>query len=154
MSGLKSVCRAALVAVLAGTGFGCVVADGPYRGPHPGARPQAGPGPQHRVARRGPPPHAPAHGYRHRHRRHGTNLVFDTGLGVYVVAGLAHNYFFRGNYYRRVGDGWHVRGSPKGRWRKAAGRDLPSGLKKRYARGKDKRRGRRRGRGRRGDRDY
>ncbi len=40
----------------------------------------------------GPPSHAPAHGYRnkeHKQRYKGIDLVFDTGLGVYVVVDMA-----------------------------------------------------------------
>ena len=33
-----------------------------------------------RVYRHGPPPHAPAHGYRH--KQHGVELVYDSGRGV------------------------------------------------------------------------
>ncbi|MFQ5585276.1 MAG: hypothetical protein ACE5GF_00390, partial [Thermodesulfobacteriota bacterium] len=40
----------------------------------------------------GPPPHAPAHGYRHKHR-HGVELMFDGGLGVYIAVGLSGIYF-------------------------------------------------------------
>ncbi|MEE9551944.1 MAG: hypothetical protein V3V89_02760, partial [Gammaproteobacteria bacterium] len=46
----------------------------------------------------GPPPHAPAHGYRHKH--HGHDLEFDSHLGVYVVVGLASVYFLDGLYYK------------------------------------------------------
>lgn len=60
------------------------------------------------VHRPGPPPHAPAHGYRHRHQHHpDVELVFDSGLGVYVVVGL-EDYFFHRDYFYRVIDGvWH-----------------------------------------------
>ena len=48
----------------------------------------------------GPPPWAPAHGYRHKH--HGADLVFDAHIGVYVVVGHPHVYFHDGHYFRRV----------------------------------------------------
>jgi len=38
----------------------------------------------HVETRPGPPPHAPAHGYRHKHRR-GPELVYDGRLGVNTV---------------------------------------------------------------------
>ena len=47
----------------------------------------------------GPPPHAPAHGYRHKHE-HGVELVFDSQLGVYVVVGWKDHFFSAGRYYR------------------------------------------------------
>ena len=31
----------------------------------------------------GPPPHAPAHGYRHKHQ-HGVELEYDSGIGAYI----------------------------------------------------------------------
>jgi hypothetical protein len=68
----------------------------------------------------GPPPHAPAHGYRHKHRHHDVELAFDSGLGVYVVVGLPATYWHADRYWRwaagswqvstRVGDGWAVAG--------------------------------------------
>ena len=62
----------------------------------------------------GPPPHAPAHGYRRKH--HGHDLVFDTDLGVYIVMGLPGLYFIDGLYYRVSSDGWHYSVRPDGDW--------------------------------------
>lgn len=88
----------------------------------------------------GPPPHAPAHGYRAKFHHH--DLIYDTHLGVYVVAGLHHHYYHGGYYYKRVHDGWyHSRYSDRD-WRRNDVRKLPPGLAKKYhATGKGKGRG-------------
>lgn len=79
--------------------------------------------------RQGPPPHAPAHGYRHRHQ--GVVLSFDTGIGAYVVIGHPGIYFYDGNYLRR-----HVRGHwlssrhYSGPWQNSNARDVPAKLER------------------------
>ena len=58
----------------------------------------------------GPPPHAPAHGYRRKqqqayhHQGGDAKLAFDSDLGVYVVLDLPHHYYFDG-VYLRIEDG-------------------------------------------------
>ena len=89
--------------------------------------------------RRGPPPHAPAHGYRHRHRG-GIDLVFDTGLGVYLVTGTPH-YFYRDYFYRYRRGIWHRSRNHNGPWRDTQGRGLPRGLRRRARRWRRDRRG-------------
>lgn len=60
------------------------------------------------VDRPGPPPHAPAHGYRHRHHHHpDVEIMFDSGLGVYVVVGMADYFFHRDHFYRVIDGVWH-----------------------------------------------
>ena len=60
----------------------------------------------------GPPPHAPAHGYRwkqkhaYHHQEAEVELVFDSGLGVYVVLGLPAHYYWEGTYLRVDGGHW------------------------------------------------
>jgi hypothetical protein len=60
----------------------------------------------------GPPPWAPAHGYRHKHqhayrsRPDTVDLVFDSGLGVYAVVGIPNYYYWNGVYIRISGDQW------------------------------------------------
>jgi len=58
----------------------------------------------------GPPPHAPAHGYRHKHRHHGENLelVFDSDAGVYIVIGVPDRYYWNGYYLRIDGEQWYA----------------------------------------------
>lgn len=76
----------------------------------------------------GPPPHAPAHGYRHKHQ-HGVELVYNAELGVYVVIGFPNHYFYEGHYFRRDGEAWEISMHIKGPWIIAAHDVLPSGLK-------------------------
>ena len=78
----------------------------------------------------GPPPHAPAHGYRHRHHDH--ELVYDAHIGVYLVVGLVDYYFSDGHYYRRDHDYWHYSDRINGKWHKADKRKVPLGLYKKH----------------------
>ena len=91
----------------------------------------------------GPPPHAPAHGYRFRHP-HGVDLVYDAGLGLYVVVGWPRYYYWDNHFYRLHRDRWQA--SPRFRdgWYSYEHRRLPPGLRRKYPSG----RGRGRGRGR------
>ena len=75
----------------------------------------------------GPPPHAPAHGYRHKHPD-GVVLVYDSGLGVYAVSGHAGVYFYEGVYYRTHHGVWESTNHFHGNWRKASAKGLPPGL--------------------------
>jgi hypothetical protein len=81
----------------------------------------------------GPPPHAPAHGYRRKHRYDGhrdAELVFDSGLGVYVVVGFPGVYFHLDHYFRYFGASWQVSIRPDAGWRVAPQDDVPPGLRK------------------------
>ncbi len=83
--------------------------------------------------RPGPPPHAPAHGYRQKHHRSDggeVDLVFDSGLGVYVVVGVPGRYYWDGYYLRVDGDQWYASVSLDGDWEKRGARKLPPGLQK------------------------
>jgi hypothetical protein len=75
----------------------------------------------------GPPPHAPAHGYRHKHPD-GVVLVYDAGLGLYVVNGHADVYFCEGTYYRAHHGAWESTKHFHGNWKKASSKSLPAGL--------------------------
>jgi len=82
----------------------------------------------------GPPPHAPAHGYRHKHP-HGVELEFDSGLGVYVVLQIPGVYFLN-DLYIRLSDGeWEVAINFNGPWRIAKDKEIPFTLKKAKAKG-------------------
>lgn len=85
----------------------------------------------------GPPPHAPAHG--HRHKQHGLELVYDSGRGVYVVLELPNHYFFEGRYYRILGNHWQVGIHIDGPWQSVSEKSLPPGLRE-GRKGKSKRR--------------
>ena len=76
----------------------------------------------------GPPPHAPAHGYRHKHQ-HGTQLVYNSELGVYVVIDFPNHYFYEGHYFRLGGKNWEISTHINGPWIVAANDVLPCGLK-------------------------
>ena len=127
-------------------GLGLAGCNHYYGGPPPHA-------PAHGRRYGGPPPHAPAHGYRHRHRHSGVDLVFDSGLGVYVVAGLGH-YFYNDKFYRWHDGVWQISVHARGPWHGADDHEVPRRLFKSRGRGKDKGkykdkgRGRGRGRGR------
>lgn len=98
-----------------------------------------------RARRPGPPPHAPAHGYRHHHRS-GVDMVFDHGLGVYTVVGMPY-YYYRGYFYRRHRGAWERSREPRRGWRRANRDGVPRKLRHKYER-------RKHGRGRGRDRDW
>ncbi len=95
----------------------------------------------HAAASAGPPPFAPAHGYRHRHQ--GADLVFDVGLGVYAVVGLPGIYFHRDHYLRVHAGVWQRAARTKGPWVVASTRKLPTRLHKHVARRQGKRKAKR-----------
>jgi len=76
---------------------------------------------------KGPPAHAPAHGYR-RKQVAGMELVFDSGRGVYVVVGLPDHYYHEGYFYRLRGGLWEMSLKPDGDWKAAPEKSLPMGL--------------------------
>jgi hypothetical protein len=92
---------------------------------------QAGGPPPHAPAygydRGGPPPHAPAHGYRFRHQRTGVDLVFDSGLGVYVVVGYPY-YYHRERFFRYYDGVWQASLRVDGGWIVVADREVPETL--------------------------
>ncbi len=75
----------------------------------------------------GPPPHAPAHGYRHKYRD--VELVYDSGLGVYVIIDFPDHYYFNGHYYRRGEIQWEVSANLEGPWEFISYYELPKGLR-------------------------
>ncbi len=77
----------------------------------------------------GPPPHAPAHGYRHMHN--GAVLVYDSRLNLYVVKGYPGVYFYNDRYYRRDKHRWLRSHRYDGPWELADPRHVPSGLRDR-----------------------
>ncbi|MGB2866151.1 MAG: hypothetical protein WBC05_22650 [Sedimentisphaerales bacterium] len=76
---------------------------------------------------KGPPAHAPAHGYRRKHAA-GMELVYDSGRGVYVVVGLSDHYYHDGYFYRLRGGLWEMSLKPDGGWKAASEKSLPMGL--------------------------
>ncbi len=84
----------------------------------------SGPGRGH-----GPPPHAPAHGYRHKHAS-GVVLEYDSSLGAYVVIGRPGHYYQNGRYYRWTGSTWQTSTRLGGGWRSISPSTLPPGLRR------------------------
>ena len=100
---------------------------------------------EHQEARRGPPPHAPAHGYRHHY--HAVDLRYDTYLGVYVVIGHPNHFFSDGHYFRRTGSQWErCRSWKKGNWKTVEVVVVPVQLARHY-RGKGPKHGKGNGHG-------
>ena len=77
----------------------------------------------------GPPPHAPAHGYRHKHYD-GHELEYDSKTGAYIVLNVPETYFGNNLYIRlsTYGD-WMVSTTLEGGWRVAVGNEVPYSLK-------------------------
>lgn len=97
------------------------------------------------TSEKGPPAHAPAHGYRRKHV-HGVELVFDTGLGVYVVVGRSDHYYHDGYFYRLSGGIWEMSLEPDSHWKVVSHSSLPIGLQvKAKAKSNDNGRGKSRG---------
>lgn len=81
----------------------------------------------HPQYKKGPPPHAPAHGYRHKHHKH--DMIFDSGVGAYVVVGWAEHYFDNGVYFRYRDGRWQIGLSLEGGdWKDARDHEVPRGL--------------------------
>lgn len=76
----------------------------------------------------GPPPHAPAHGYRAKHHHH--DMVYDSRLGAYVVLGY-DDYYYNDGWYFRYHDGfWQINADLRDRdWRDADHYRVPEGLR-------------------------
>ncbi|HEY8120767.1 MAG TPA: hypothetical protein VII78_05570 [Myxococcota bacterium] len=105
-----------LLGVLCLATAACVVVDGGAGGARPPHAQSAG-----------PPPHAPAHGYRQKHGGH--ELVFDSSLGVYAVVDLREVWFLDGDYFRLNGDHWEIGVAIDGPWRVAASSAVPERLR-------------------------
>ena len=81
----------------------------------------------------GPPPHAPAHGYRHKQKRaNGADLelVFDSEMGVYVVVDIPDRYYWDGHYLRFEDGRWSASVDLDGGWESRSDDSLPPGLRK------------------------
>jgi hypothetical protein len=114
-----------LVGLLALTGPACVIPVHPKAGVYA-------------KKKGGPPPWAPAHGYRQKH--HGHDLVFDAKIGVYVVVKLPGYYFYRDRFYRSVDGEWSVSGKIRSGWAVVTTDKLPPGLRPAKVKGPKKHR--------------
>jgi len=81
----------------------------------------------------GPPPHAPAHGYRHKHHHDAVELVFDGGLGAYAVVGRPGYYWHSDHYLRWVSGEWRVSGRIDGGWVVVSSARVPAKLVAKHA---------------------
>ena len=90
-----------------------------------------------------PPSHAPAHGYRAKHRTKreahapaprraegGVEVVYDSERGVRVAIGIPNVFFEGGLYYRQKGDDWEVSATGADGWRIAVASKVPSTIRK------------------------
>lgn len=112
MDNLKTILRATCIAAALGV-TGCAVQPGYYSGNG-----------------YGPPPHAPAHGYRYKYQER--NLVYDRNLGVYLVSGYPGYYFLDNSYYRHGNDGWYHSQEFDRDWQQYPQGNLPPGLARKY----------------------
>lgn len=76
--------------------------------------------------KKGPPPHAPAHGYRHKYHNH--DMIYDSGVDVYVVVGWQDHYFDNGFYFRYRDGRWQISATLSSDWKDANERDVPKKL--------------------------
>lgn len=98
------------------------------------------------VARQpGPPPHAPAHGYRRKHPQDDVALAFDSGLGVYVVVDTPDCWWDDDAYYRWRDGVWSIGAHISGPWTVIKVDSVPPGL--RAYKGKKSGKGNGKGRG-------
>ena len=93
------------------------------------------------VHKPGPPSHAPAHGYRHKHKT-GAEFRFDSRLGVYIVEGKTDIYFHDGWFIRIRSGIWQVSASLDGQWKAQPDHWVPPGLRSKHHAKKSKARGR------------
>ena len=90
----------------------------------------------------GPPPWAPAHGYRRKHERayqsrpDTVDLVFDSRIGVYVVVGIPNYYYWNGTYIRLNAGSWYRAPYLDGRWALCPDTELPGNLHSKSAKNK------------------
>ena len=85
----------------------------------------------------GPPRHAPAHGNRRKHHGSSVDLIYDSGLGVYLVVGLGY-YFHNNSFYRWHDNAWQISTNARGPWRGVADHRVPTQLFKSKVRLKSK----------------
>ena len=105
---------------------GCVPPGFGNHGPRPVAKQKPH---KKKYQKQGPPPHAPAHGYRYKHRN-GRQLEYDARKGAYVVLQMPETYFNNNLYIRLSKTGkWMVSKILEGGWRIAAGYEVPSLLR-------------------------
>jgi len=78
------------------------------------------------IVEKGPPSHAPAHGYRHKHGN--VVIVYEASLGVYLVDGYRGVYFYDGYFFRTRHGDWQRSREFRGPWKLVSQSRLPKGL--------------------------
>ncbi len=76
--------------------------------------------------RSGPPPYAPAHGYRHHYHNH--DMIYDSGIRAYIIVGMPDYYYDNGFYFRYSNIGWQFSGSLDDGWKATDERRVPKTL--------------------------
>ncbi len=78
---------------------------------------------------KGPPPHAPAHGYRAKHQHH--DMRYDSKLGAYVVLGYDDHFYADNLFFRYRDSGWQFSLDLDGHdWHRARDKQVPYKLRK------------------------
>ena len=75
--------------------------------------------------------HGHGHGRYHTHTPHNHRVTYNSGLGLYVVHGLANTYWNGSNYYRFHNHGWQL-SSDYRRWNGVGLTYIPRSLHKRH----------------------
>ena len=116
---MRQLISAGLVLALCGTGMACTTTSAARY------EQQAGPG---KSRGHGPPPHAPAHGYRAK-PRDVIELVYSSDYGVYEVVGRDGYYYQDGVIYHKDSIGWIVGRTLNGPWTSVTEAQIPPGLR-------------------------
>jgi hypothetical protein len=69
------------------------------------------------------------------------DLVFDSSLEVYVVAGTSKRYWWDGSFYRKRGSQWQLSANLDGPWNGVNKNKVPPGLAGNKAKGKKNKKG-------------
>jgi hypothetical protein len=116
---MRQVIGAGLILALCATGLACTSS------PAVRYQQQAGPG---KSQGHGPPPHAPAHGYRAK-TQDGLELVYRADIGVYEFVGRDQYYYKNGVIYHKDSIGWIMGRSVDGPWTSVSEAQIPPGLR-------------------------
>ena len=81
----------------------------------------------------GPPPHAPAHGRRHKHQ--GITLAFDQALDCYLVVGHSNHYWKDGSFFRLGSGGWEISYSWGSSWVSVGDHRVPDRVRHKHGHG-------------------
>lgn len=80
----------------------------------------------HHHYKSGPPPHAPAHGYRHKHHNH--QMIYDSGIRAYIVVGWHDHYYDNGFYFRYRDGHWQISANLESGWKATHEHRVPKTL--------------------------